>query len=137
VTLSAYTVWGTAWADGGNYSMNVWAPELGTYLDGWSWTGSPGGNCLEVSTSSLAGSDGRSHPLVWGLVRADAAAVRIVTTGNLSSSAVLGSEVAPGLRPWIAEAPRGQVDRAEALDGAGGVLHTSTSPYWLTAPATC
>jgi hypothetical protein len=70
-------------------------------------------------------------------VRADAAAVRIVTTGNLSSSAVLGSEVAPGLRPWIAEAPRGQVDRAEALDGAGGVLHTSTSPYWLTTPATC
>jgi hypothetical protein len=139
VTLStaAYTAWGTAWADGGGYGMNVWAPQLDTYLNGWSWTGSPGGNCLEVSSSSLTGSDGQSHTLVWGLVRADATAVRIVTTGGVSSSAALGSEVAPGLRPWIGESPRGQVDRAEALDGSGGVLHTSSSPSWSTTPATC
>ena len=75
--------------------------------------------------------------LVWGLVRADAAAFRIVTTGGLSSTATLGSTALPGLRPWIGESPRGQVDRAEALDGAGNVLHTATTPGWFATPETC
>jgi hypothetical protein len=139
VTLSssAYTAQATVWMDGGAYYMNLWAPEPGAYSNAWSWAVDEGGNCLEGQSGVITGTDGQSHMLVWGLVRADAAAVRIVTTGGLSSTAALGSTALPGLRPWIGESPRGQVDRAEALDGAGNVLHTATRPGWFATPETC
>jgi hypothetical protein len=139
VTLSssAYTAQATVWIDGGGYYMNLWAPEPDAYLNMWSWAVNEGQNCLEGQSSVLTGTDGQSHMLVWGLVRADAAAVRIVTTGGVSSTAALGSTALPGLRPWIGESPPGQVDRAEALDGAGNVLHTATAPGWFATPETC
>jgi hypothetical protein len=139
VTLSssAYTAEATVWMDGGAYYMNLWAPEPDAYLNMGSWAVNDGRNCLEGQSSVLTGTDGQSHVLVWGLVRADAAAVRIVTTGGLSSTAALGSTALPGLRPWIGEGPPGQVDRAEALDGAGNVLHTATTPGWFATPDTC
>jgi hypothetical protein len=139
VTLSssAYTVQATVWKEAGVHYMNLWGPDPGAYLTMWSWSETPGQNCLGGSGTVISGSDGQGHELHWGLVRADAAEVRVVTTGSLWTSAVIGAEVVPGLRPWIAELPPGELDRFEARDAGGNVLHTARAPVWDSGSDTC
>jgi hypothetical protein len=131
---SGYTVNITAFESGGTYYMNLWR-DRSYYLGMWGWAMRPGQNCLAGEGSDY--SEGELATLKWGFVRSDAARVRIVTTSGNASTAIVGSEVAPGVRAWIGERPAGQVDRFEALDADGSVLHTATTPVWDAAPDTC
>jgi len=119
---SGYTLQGTFWRAGG-LQMNVWRPDLG-FQTGWSRTNSLGQECLAgKSEYAFDFPEPGSHAYSWGMVRADAAEVRIVSTTGDSTTAVIGTEAVPGLRPWIARSPSGQVDHYEARDAAGNVLH--------------
>lgn len=114
----------TLWRNGAEY----WAESA--------WRNEPGRsqNCLAGAGPEHGGELG---DLAWGIVRSDAARVRMVTTSGNTSYATLGSEFFPGIRAWIGERPPGQVDRFEAVNANGDVLHTATGPVWDASTDTC
>jgi hypothetical protein len=125
---SGYTLQATFWRiDEGTLYLNLWRPDRG-YLANWSRSDRPGQNCLAgESEYPFDFPEPGSHAYSWGLVRADAAEVRIVSTTGESRTAAIGSVAVPGLRPWIAPSPSGQVDHYEARDASGAVLHVAAS----------
>lgn len=131
---SGYTVDVSAFESGGTYYMNLWRDRT-QYLAEWSWSPQPGQRCLAGQGGAYSG--GELGALRWGFVRSDAASVRIVTTSGNTSTAVLGAELVPGLRAWIGPRPAGQVDRFEALDAGGNILHTAAAPVWDASPDSC
>jgi hypothetical protein len=131
---SGYTVDASAFESGGTYYMDLWRDRT-QYLAEWSWSPQPGQRCLAGQGGAYSG--GELGALRWGFVRSDAASVRMVTTSGNTSTAILGAEFAPGLRAWIGPRPPGQVDRFEALDAGGNVLHTAAAPVWDASPDSC
>lgn len=125
---SGYTLQATFWRiDEGVLYLNLWRPDRG-YLANWSRSDRPGQNCLAgESEYPFDFPEPGSHAYSWGMVRADAAEVRIVSTTGESTTAAIGSVAVPGLRPWIAPSPSGQVDHYEARDASGTVLHVAAS----------
>ena len=110
----------------------------GTLVRDWVWPDRPGQNCLVgVHAMPFDFPEGQ-HAYTFGLVRADAAAVRIVTDGGAQTTATPGGEAHPGVRLWITRSPVENVARMEALDAAGRVLTTVTSSSGYDSyPATC
>ena len=84
----------------------------------------PGKNCLAGGNATdLAFPEAGADIYTWGLVRADAARVRIVTGDAQTTTATMGAEAYPGVRVWIGRIPSEQIDRLEALDSGGNILH--------------
>lgn len=123
----------TAYEQGGNLHIDLFR-DASYYLTMSSWYLEPGRNCLAGDASIYT--DGEPSLVRWGIVRADAAAVHIVSAGGDRSTAALSSPVAPGVRAWIGLRPAGDVDRYEAHDTSGHILHAATSPGW-DAPGPC
>jgi hypothetical protein len=123
-TASGYTLQGTFEDVGsGRFEMDIWRVgqgEVGQLL----LFNRPGQNCLAGGNpTDFAFPEAGGDIYTWGLVRADAARVRVITTDAQTTNAVLGAEAYPGVRVWIARIPNDQIDRLEALDGSGGILH--------------
>jgi hypothetical protein len=118
------------------YVMDVWRDDS-EYLISWGWWKRQGRtNCLGGVGDGYE--DGTLGDLHWGMVRADAAAVRIVAMDGTMTYAVLGSEFAPGIRPWIGEEPVSHWLHYEALDAEGNILHSAnTDTVWDAYPDTC
>lgn len=124
-------------AANGVYYMNIWRTD-GTYVTMWNWSERPGQNCLGGSGLDVAFDGTPAHAVDWGLVRADATEVRLVSTSQIMARAQLGPEVVPGLRAWIGEQPLGQLDHVEARDAGGNVLHVASASSAMDAwPDTC
>ncbi len=141
VTLATadYELQVTAWHDAANgaYYMNIWRSD-GSYVTMWNWSERPGQNCLGGSGLDVAFGGTPAHAVDWGLVRADATEVRLVSTSQIMARAQLGPEVVPGLRAWIGEEPLGQLDHVEARDAGGNVLHVASASSAMDAwPDTC
>jgi hypothetical protein len=123
-TASGYTLQGTLEDLGsGRYGLDLWRAGQGRVSQLLLFN-RPGYNCLAGGNSvDLAFPEAGADIYTWGLVRADAAHVRVVTTDARSTSATLGAEAYPGIRMWLARIPNDQLDRLEALDANGNILH--------------
>jgi hypothetical protein len=120
---SGYTLQATFHFSSGLFQVSIWRPDRG-FLTDWVRDDQPGQNCLAgESEFEFDFPEPGTHAYSWGMVRADAAEVRVVATSGESTTAIIGAETVPGLRAWIAKSPPGQVDRFEARDAAGGILH--------------
>jgi hypothetical protein len=120
----------SAYESGGNVYVDLW--RNGTeYLTMTGWALAPGRNCLAVDPT--VDYDGELDSVRWGIVRADAAAVQIVTTTGERTTATLGPPRSSGVRAWLGPRPAGQVDHYLALAGNGATLHSLTVPEWEAA----
>jgi hypothetical protein len=109
----------------------------GTLVRDWVWPDRPGQNCLVGVLAMPFDFPEGQHAYTFGLVRADAAAVRIVTGGGAQTTVAVGGEAHPGVRPWITRRQTDDVARMEALDAAGNVLTTATPSSFDSYPASC
>jgi hypothetical protein len=131
---SEYTLQGTFEVRGGTLVMNIWRLGGGHVAD-WVEGDQPGQNCLRGKNGvDFDFPEPGPHLYSWGVVRSDAAEVRIMTATGDWTTAVIGSEVAPGIRAWIGRRYTDQISRFEALDAAGNVLHTAS---WNSFPDAC
>jgi hypothetical protein len=141
---STVSVVATVWQDSGAFHMNIWQTNPWRLHTTWSWSSLPGQNCLAGITDTLEFPENApftSETFSWGLVRADAAWVGVVTGPDdydVASPIVLGSEALPGLRPWIARTTTDDpIRRFRALTEAGTVLHYAEPPTWDARPDSC
>jgi hypothetical protein len=133
-TTPEYTLEATFEVRGTTFIMNIWRVG-GSHVSDWVAGDQPGHNCLRGKNAiALSFPEPGPHLYSWGIVRSDAAEVRVVTNSGDWTTAVIGSEVAPGIRAWIARRYTEQISRFEALDSAGNVLHTA---QWETPEDTC
>jgi hypothetical protein len=129
-----YTLQATFEVRGTTFIMNV-RRVGGSHVSDWVVADQPGHNCLRgENENALSFPEPGPHLYSWGIVRSDAAEVRVVTHSGDWTTAVIGSEVAPGMRAWMARRYTEQISRFEALDSAGNVLHTA---QWDTPQDTC
>ncbi len=133
----------TVWQDASGFHMNIWQTNPWRFYTTWSWSDVPGQNCLAGATGTIEFPEGglySSTTFSWGLVRADATAVTVVTdTGSESDSPVLvGPEALPGLRPWLSQKmSRDSIVRFRAIGGVSITLHVAEPPTWDSRPDTC
>jgi hypothetical protein len=124
----------TVWQDADGIHMNIWQANPYRLYTTWTWAIRPGQNCLAGSFGDMEFPEAApyaSHSFSWGLARADAG-VTVWTTGLGSGTPVAtGSEVLPGLRPWISQHSPGSLERFTAGP------HTATAPTWDAYPDTC
>jgi hypothetical protein len=118
------------------YYMTIWRDGYGMVSDLVASI-DPDHNCLAGKSGSFAFPEPGLHMYSWGFVRADAAEVRVVTHAGEWTTAVIGDEAVPGLRPWIAARQTDQISRFEARDAAGNVLHTAVDGGVWAEPSTC
>ena len=122
----------SAYENGGNLYVDLWRDGT-EYLTRTGWALAPGRNCLAVDPTIHH--DGELDSVRWGIVRADAAAVQIVTTTGERTTATLGPPRSSGVRAWLGPRPAGQVDHYLALAGDGAIMHRLTVPEWESAGA--
>lgn len=130
VAASGYTLQGTfVESQPGRFRMSLWR-QGGDHLADLLLSNRPGQNCLAGGDPvDLAQPEPGADLYTWGLVRADAARVRVVLGDGSSTNATLGASPYSGIRVWIARVASDQVDRFEALTSTGQVLHTA---QWTT-----
>jgi hypothetical protein len=134
----------TVWQDASGFHMNVWRTNPWRLHTTWDWGNVPGQNCLAGATGTISFPElGSSVTFSWGLVRADAAAVRVVTGADDEGSSliVLGPEALPGLRPWLARTVAvygaDPISQFRAVDSTNATLHSAVAPAWDARPDPC